>query len=395
MRKYTVFLLAIILAGFSINCGQSEKKPSVKTEIIDGIKHVFNDAKPERGEISLDVEEILRIDPFEIDKDNPPLFQRAVKDGAGILYLADSYSVCVYKIDASGKLITQFLRKGQGPGEFPRFGDLQIAQEHVWIIGNWPMKIAKFTLDGEFVEEWNFRQFRNFYLRTQVLSEDKFLTVSYRQEEEHQEPTRVSALINSNEEFLVQYFENKDAGIFRIRTEELEGPAIASTNPLVAADIHHAFDRDSEIIYVCSNRKYEIHVKNMHGTTRMIIHKLFQKISLNEDDKRNTLDVIAPRIPVQARQKAVEQLPDTLNAISGISILPGGHLAVKRITGLGSIEIDIFDRNGHCIYTVIPSEDIPDLRDVIFFENSAGVITKLEDRNIFVEYRVNNLKEIY
>jgi hypothetical protein len=163
----------------------------------------------------------------------------------------------------------------------------------------------------------------------------------------------------------------------------------------VAADIHHAYDSDLDLIYVCNNREYEIQVKNMDGSTRMVIHKPFQKKSLNEGDKENILQVIAPRIPVQAKNKAIEQLPDTLNAIAGISILPKGHLAVKRITGLGSIEIDILDSSGHCIYIIIPSEEIPDLRDVIFFEDTIGVITDLEDRNIFVEYRVKNLKEIY
>jgi hypothetical protein len=105
--------------------------------------------------------------------------------------------------------------------------------------------------------------------------------------------------------------------------------------------------------------------------------------------------VIAPRIPEQAKKKAIEQLPNTLNAISGIEVLPEGHLAVKRITGLDSVEIDIFDKNGHCIYTIILSEDIPDLRDVIFFENTIGVITELEDRNVFMEYKVKNLPSIF
>jgi hypothetical protein len=395
MWKKSVLLITIILAVFNMSCEKSEKNPSVKSEIIDGIKHVLNNENPIMGEIFLEVDTILRIDPFEIDKDDPPLFQRAVKDDEGNLFLADSYNVKVYKIDASGSLVTQFLRKGQGPGEFPRFGDLQIAHDHVWIIGNWPMKIAKFTLDGQFVNEWNFRAFRNFYLRTQVISEDRFLTVSYRQGAEDQESTRISALMNSNEEFLATCYEDKDAGIFRIRTEEIEGPAIASTNPLVAADIHHAHDRDSGIIYVCNNREYEIQLKNMDGTTSMVLHKPYKNIILSDNQKETILQVIAPRIPEQAKKKAIEQLPNTLNAISGIEVLPEGHLAVKRITGLDSVEIDIFDKNGHCIYTIILSEDIPDLRDVIFFENTIGVITELEDRNVFMEYKVKNLPSIF
>lgn len=105
--------------------------------------------------------------------------------------------------------------------------------------------------------------------------------------------------------------------------------------------------------------------------------------------------MIAPRIPMEAKQQAKEQLPDTLNAILGIALLPNGHLAVKRIIGLESVEIDVFDRDGHLIYTILPSAEIPDLRNVIVFEDTIGIFIELEEKNIFVEYRVNNLKGIF
>ena len=244
MWKKSIFLL-IIIALFNINCEKSERSPSVKTELIDGIQYIYNTGDPVKGEISLDVTEVLRIDPYEIDPKEPPLFQIAEKDEKGNLYLADSRNVRVYKLDSSGKLVTQFLRKGQGPGEFPRFGDIQIAHNFIWIVGNWPMKIAQFTLDGQFVKEWLFRTFQNFYLRARVMDEDRFLTVSYRGMPESQDRTRVSAQMNSKEEFLTQYYEDKNAGIFRIRTGQREGPAVASTSHVVAADIHHAYGRDN------------------------------------------------------------------------------------------------------------------------------------------------------
>jgi hypothetical protein len=395
MRKHSILLLIIPIALFTINCERSKRRPSVRTELIDGIKHVYNTGESIKGEISLDVAEVLRIDSLEIDQEDPPLIQIAVKDDAGNLYLGDSRNVKVYKLDSSGKPVTRFLRKGEGPGEFPRFGDLQIAQDHLWIIGTWPMKIAKFTLDGQYVNEWMFRTFRNFYLRTQVIDEDRFLTVSYRDRAESQDRIRVSALINSKEEFLTQYYENKSAGIFRMRIEQEEAPAIASTNPLVAADIHHAYDPKSGVIYVCNNRESIIQTKNMDGTTQMVIHKDHKNIILDEDKKESILEIIAPRIPMGAKQQEKEKLPDALNAILGLAVLPYGHLAVWRITGLESVEIDVFDRDGHFIYAIHPSPEIPDLRDVIIFENTIGVITEQEDKNIFVEYKVKNMKEIF
>jgi hypothetical protein len=394
MRKKSVFLIIVVL--LIIHCKRGEEIAAIKTELIDGIQHVYNTGEPIKGKISLEVAELLRIDPSEIDQANPPLFQTAVKDDLGNLYLADNRNVRVYKFDSNGQPVARFLNQGQGPGEFPRFSDLQITDNHIWVIGTWPLKIAMFTLDGQFINEWMFRTFQNFYLRTQVIEEDRFLTVSYRDGGESPEDrTRVSTLMNSSEEFLTQYYEDKNAGIFRIRTGRQEGPAIASTNPLVAVDIHHAYDRGSGIVYVCNNREYEIQAKNPDGTTRMVIHKAHKKIAVDEATKESVLQLIAPRIPIETKQEAKEQLPDGLNAIWEITVLPDGHLAVKRITGLESVEIDLFDREGRLLTTILPSAKIPDLRDVIMFENTIGVISELEEKNIYVEYMVKNIREIF
>ncbi len=393
MRKKSIFVL-ILFVLFMINCKRAERSPSVKTEIVAGIRHIYNTGEPARGRISLEVAEILRIDPTKIDQENPPLFGMAVKDDSGNLYLADDQNVRVYKFDSGGKPVAQFLSKGQGPGEFPMFSDLQIIDDYIWVIGTWPMKIAKYTVDGQYINEWMFRTFQNFYLRTRVINDDRFLTISYRGGGEGQERVRVSALINSREDFLTQYYEDKNAGIFRIRTGQ-QGPAIASTSPLVAADIHHVYDRNSGAVFVCNNREYQIDQKNPDGTTRMIIHKAHDKVGLDEATKENILQLIAPRIPPEAKQQTKEQLPVALNVIWGMEILPHGHLAVWRITGLESVEIDIIDRDGRLLYTILPSAEVPDLRDLTFYENTIGIISELEEKNVFIEYRVKNLKGIF
>jgi hypothetical protein len=394
MREKTAlfFMVALLV----ISCQRAEEISSIKTERIDGIPHVYNMGEPIQERNPLAVTEILRIDPSQIAPENPPLFETAVKDDEGNLYLADQQNVRVYKFDSGGKPVGQFLRKGQGPGEFPMFGDLQIVDNHVWVIGAWPLKIAQFTRDGQFINEWMFRKFRSFYLRTWVIAEDKFLTVSYRDAGESPEDrTRLSALMNSSEEFLAQYYEDRNAGIFRIRAGLEEGPAIASTSPLIAADIHHTYDRNSGTVYVCNNREYEIQAKNFDATIRMVIHKAYKKVGLDEAAKESVIQLIAPRIPPEAKQSAKEQLPPTLNAIWGMTVLPNGRLAVKRITGLESVEIDLFDQEGRLLCTILPSAEIPDLRAVTLFKNTMGVIFEGEEKNIYVEYRLKNLKGIF
>ena len=71
MRENSILLL-IIVALINFNCERNESRPSIKTELIDGIQHVYNAVEPVKGEISLDVVEVLRIDAFEIDQEDPP-----------------------------------------------------------------------------------------------------------------------------------------------------------------------------------------------------------------------------------------------------------------------------------------------------------------------------------
>jgi hypothetical protein len=392
MRKAALCIL--IPAMIMIGCKKKDAATS-RSEIIEGIRHVYNTGVPARGKTALEVAEVLRISPQAADQASPPLFQAAAKDGLGNIYLADNQNAIVYKFDSAGKSVARFPRKGQGPGEFPAFGDIQIVEDHLWIIGAWPLKIAKLTLDGQFVNEWNFRTFRNFYLRTLVVGEDRFLTVSYRDAPEGKERVRVSALVNSSEEFLTQYYADPGAGIFRIKTAQQEGPAIASTNPLVAADIHHACDRETLRVFVCNNRNYEISVKNADGTTHLVIHNVHQKINLDEAAKERVLGLIAPRIRQEAIKPAGEQLPGVLNAIWGIAALRRGGLAVKRITGIESVEIDLFDQDGRLLYTILPSAEIPDLKDVIFFKDTIGHFRESDEGNVFVELRVKNIKGIW
>lgn len=396
MKKHrNSFSLLMLAALFLGNCKQGENDPRIKVERIDGVEHITSAGDPLRGRIPLEVVELFRIDSDELKTDSPPLFDMAAKDDAGNLYLADLRNVGIYKFDSGGRLVANFLRKGQGPGEFPRLGDLQILDGHAWVIGNWPMKIAKFSLDGRFVDEWAFPSFRNFYLRTLVVDEDRFLTVSYRDLPEGHGRVRVSALMDSREEFLTQYYEDADAGIFRIRTAATEGPAIASTDPLVASDVHHAFDRRSGTVFVCNNRAYEIQVKNPDGTTRRIIHRPHRALELDDSGKDGILAAIAPQLPPESRQRTKDVLPAALNAIWGISILPNGYLAVMRITGLDSVEIDLFDGKGRLLYTILPSAEIPDLRRVTIYGKTVGVISEMDDKSVYFEYRVKNLTGVF
>jgi hypothetical protein len=65
------------------------------------------------------------------------------------------------------------------------------------------------------------------------------------------------------------------------------------------------------------------------------------------------------------------------------------------LSDLESVEIDVFGGNGNFIYTILPSAEIPELRDVMMFENTIGIIVESEEKNIYVQYRVKNIKGIF
>ena len=58
-------------------------------------------------------------------------------------------------------------------------------------------------------------------------------------------------------------------------------------------------------------------------------------------------------------------------------------------------EIDIFDKDGRFLYIIKPSADIPNLTNIFFHKNRIGAIKNLEDRSVYEEFRVKNLKEIF
>ena len=107
------------------------------------------------------------------------------------------------------------------------------------------------------------------------------------------------------------------------------------------------------------------------------------------------LDEIAPQLPWGARQRAKQAISNTMNAIMGISVLSNGTLAIKRFTGLNSVEIDLINGQGRLIYTVVPSAAIPDLRNATIFGKTIGLISESEEKNVYVEYKWNSPRGLF
>jgi hypothetical protein len=91
-----------------------------------------------------------------------------------------------------------------------------------------------------------------------------------------------------------------------------------------------------------------------------------------------------------------KQVLESFCIIAGISLLPNEFIAVFRITGVETpFEIDIFDSEGRYLYLAKMPKGISDLEGLKFLKNGVAGLKHLEERDIYVEYKVKNLPEIF
>ena len=98
---------------------------------------------------------------------------------------------------------------------------------------------------------------------------------------------------------------------------------------------------------------------------------------------------------IETRKVVVDHATHSVAVHFTIDPGPMAYFGPTEITGLESVEIDLLDREGRLLYTILPSAEIPDLRGVIFFEKTIGVISERGENNVYVEYRVENMKEMF
>ena len=77
-------------------------------------------------------------------------------DKDGNIYVADSGNQRVVKFNSRGEFITNFGRKGQGPGEFLSPWQIAIYDNELYVY-DWGRNIQKFNLDGQYISGFTLR----------------------------------------------------------------------------------------------------------------------------------------------------------------------------------------------------------------------------------------------
>lgn len=391
-KIFTVLMVFLLFMQFS--CSRSEEPEHLKSQVINGIKHVYNSSAPLKGVITLQLEKMKQIDSNDVNAEGAS-FSFFKYDKEGNIYIGDRNKIKIYKFSKDGKLLSGFLGKGAGPGEFQSMPYFFLLDNGIWVINDVERKIARFDEKGQLLEERKLTKAGHGYSYIEIVDENRFIGNYDRFEEtgtgKEKQRIRVCQLLDKEEKPLVSFYKAENVGYTEVKSEVINSAFIL---PVISPLIRHRYNHQDQTIWLALSTQYEIFHKDLQANTKLVIHREYQRKALSDEDK-DEIAALFKGSPPQVKEAIKKALPGFFCMIAGFQILPRGHLAVYRFTGVSSREIDIFDSEGRFIYTVKSSEAVPDPGKLSFFKQGAAQIEDIDDRDVYVAYRVSNLPGIF
>lgn len=389
MASSIVLFLSVLIILVSFSRQEAEWRGTI--EEINGVLNLHNPSEPIKGTIVLELEEILRIDPKDYKNISLVNFSKIYKDKSGNVYLFNEEEVKAYQFNNNGKFLGSFIRKGQGPGEFEKgfLVSLHFIENEIWAVSS--TKISRFDQDRNFISDLKFR--KSYYFANFV-DEDHFIGERqvYEGESKELQQFNIISLIqilneNNKERIVLDFLKAKNIGLIR------SGP-FAFADKWETPRIKWLYDRERQKVYTSINTDYKIRVMELSGKTTLVFDKEFHNAKPAPQEKRDHIKKAFPTSSQTSRERILKAYPDELCAIFDIKLLPRGYLAVYSIKGFESLSIDIFDENGKFQYVIEAPNDIS-LVNAIFTNSGVSIIRFEDDRDIYIEYRIKNLSEIF
>ena len=142
-----VLFLVLILILFS-HCQTERTK--VERIMEDGVLHIKNPESPRKGTIALELEKIREIDPYRHEEVGMSLvFSERGETGEVILF--DPQKAEAHRFNPEGEYLGNFIRIGQGPGEFQEYHGVHPNFIDGKILVTSSIKMAWFTKEGEYL----------------------------------------------------------------------------------------------------------------------------------------------------------------------------------------------------------------------------------------------------
>lgn len=395
MKNNNFFVLLLIV--FFMFCACSEKggeASKIKIENIDGIPHVYNPGKPLKGEVTIALEKVFEIDSVEIDRVQPPSFSQFTHYGDRI-YLFDAPQFKIFIFNTSGKLLKQLPIKGQGPGEIERITQFLLVphDNDLWIPAG--TKIIRYDRDGKFLDEIKFKKL---FRSISIIDENSFIgQYLVSNPDEIKQRQLFCVMFNREEKILANYLEGEGLGELPVIGRNPNGQLVKVVfiMPSIVPDIAYGLDTERQFVYLAKTSEYVISVKNLKGKLQRVIHREHTNKLLTEQDRKEIIDLQLYRQPDMIKKLMAENLPASFCAILNLRPLPRGYFVVNRITGPRTYENDIFDPEGRYIYRLkFPGKEEPPV--IRFYsEGLIGMVESIDERDVYREYRIKNLTEIF
>ncbi len=379
MKKLIYLILVLSLFFY---CGPKEGK--VERIMVDGVTHIMNPEKPLKGEVQLDIEKTLEINPYLFEEVGLRRFS-FIRDIDGEVILFDSIRAEAQRFNRNGEYIGSFFRKGQGPGEFQlrRMFNVCFMNNQIWATGD--MKFAKYDKSGKFLYE------RRLSYRPAVFVDENTFFISKTERNEEGRSKKIS-LVNlssdkDGESSVIDFFQEENVGWIQ-RNDTSDG----FTDLWGTPDIEYAYDQENQKLYFGLNTEYKIYVKNLKGEILYAIEKFYKHVKINLKDKKKLLPWA---LKDEFGKWALSAYPDTLVAIKDIKILPKGYLAVYRVSDIETVEVDVFDQEGRFVYIMKAPEEVS-LERVKFYNFGFALKETQEDGlEVYAEYKIKNLPDIF
>lgn len=378
--KKLIFLILVLCIFFY--CGPKEGK--VEKIIVDGVVHIKNPEKPLGGEVLLDIEKTLEINPYQYEEVGLRGFE-FVRDSDGEVILFDPNKTEAHRFSRMGEHLGSLLREGQGPGEFPEFSGFSMCymNNQIWATG--ARKMVKFDKNGQFLFE------RKLRYRPRVLVDENTFFIRETERKEQERLDKISlvnlSLDKDSESSIIDFFQAENVGMIR-RKDGRGGFGDAWGTP----NIRFVYDWENRKLYVGLNTEYKINVKSLKGETIYVIERPHKNVNVSSDDKKKLLSWALKR---ESSKWMLSAYPDVLVAIKDIKILPNGYLAVYRVSGIEIVEVDVFDQEGRYMYIMKPPEGISLERVKFYSFGFASKETKEDGLEVYAEYIIKNLPDIF
>ena len=337
IKGYSLIVLFLVISVSLESCSErSVEDPGLKEN------RVIENRYPENNKIELlKLEETLSISSDIIPDQESVIFTDFERGDDGTVYLVDNSNIHVYIFDKSGKFKGQFMRKGNGPGEFIEYPKIQLTENFLWIKGE--KKIGKFRKDGEFIKEF---RLKNYYDQLMVVNDGSFLGSRDTIERKRKGGfgKKLLALFSlETEEIKEKYCETYEAGRYFVKLGKRYAPVYPDAG--IVPDIAYTYNLSSETILYSESRSYKVYIKGLDN-------KLISEFSLDyeppliTDQDKNGIVESFNKVPENLKKLIYDGIPKRFASIRSITILPNNNVVVMSLISIDESNFDVFDPEG-------------------------------------------------